>query len=412
MGDVADVFEDVFDAAYGLVEDVVGTVVTLVSGMIDILMQPEVLLLTLIVIAVITMQPEIVGAYASAASTEMAAYSVAMSTTDVMIVGTSAFTSAVSAGLAAFAEAIHLTLLLEINTIAMLVSEDYRNMMSGVYAQMGAVSVALGFYPQFLALAIRNSRNVVLSTSNLLGRKYDLAEVRWLVTFNDYLTEFNKKAKTYERNPGALFYDLEQLIERPAMDASGSAMQTVFISISDTLKAVEATVQDTMTVRDDLDRLIYDLPEKIQSQIKPYTDPIIKQFDDFIRQTYDPAITQFQSLLDKFSDLQGKNISDLEGVVGRLAKPGDYLLEIDSLLGADRLDQEGKIADISSRTYREDITKYIDYNKVILEDLETESKVPYPSVPPPVLLTLEPTEPTTLPPERITRIDTWFVGDY
>lgn len=412
MGAVADVFDVVEDVVGDVVDAVVDIVTDVVVAISENVLTPEFLTIAAICIGQYYAIPAISAAYASAASTELAAYSVSMSAADAMIVGTSAFTSAVSAGLTAFAEAIHLTTILDIHNIATLVSSDYRNMMFNVYSEISEVSSALGFYPQFLPLAFRNSRQLVLSSSNLMGRKYDLAQVEWLTTFNSYLTEFNKHAKEYENNPEALFYDLEQLVEKPSMDAGGSTMQTVFVSINDTVKAVKATVADTVTVRDDLNRLISDLPERIRSQIKPYTDPIIRQFDDFITNTYDPAIKEFQSLLDRFSDLQKKNLSDIDDVVERLAKPGDYLLEIDSLLEADRLDQEGKIAEISTRRFRTDVDELakeavpISMQLTKLKALLEEKRIP------PIWKVAEMEKPFRPAGVKAARRATWFVGDY
>lgn len=412
MGDIADAIGDVF----GIVGDIVGgiadVVVDVVTKIVSFIAQPQIVLLGALCIAAFYAAPAIMAAYASAASTQLAAYSVSMSIADAMMVGVSAFTSAVSAGFAAFAEAIYLKEIMEAHTIAMLVSSDYRGMMYDVYSEISAVSSALGFYPQFLALAFRNSRQLVLSSSNLMGRKYDLAQIEWLTTFNDYLTEFNKHAKEYENNPEALFNDLEQLVEKPVVDASGATMQTVFVSISDTLKAVEATVRDTVTVRDDLDRLIYDLPESIRSQIKPYTDPIIKQFDDFVTKTYDPSIKLFNSLLDKFNDLQGKNRADLNDVVERLANPGDYLLEIDSLLDADRLDQEGKIAEISTRRFRTDVDALAEKAVPISMQLKQLKELLAVKRPPPIWKVEEMEKPFRPAGVKAKERRTWFIGEY
>lgn len=412
MGDVGNIFGDVF----GVVTDIVGGVVDIVTSIIGevsrIVFTPEFLLIAAICIGAVYAAPAVSAAYASAASTQLAAYSVSMSTADAMIVGTSAFTSAVSAGLTAFTTAIHLKTVMEVHTVAMLVSSDYREMMTGVYREIAAVSSALGFYPQFLALAIRNSRQLVLSSSNLMGRKYDLAQVEWLTTFNSYLTEFNRHAKEYKKNPENLFYDLEQFVEKPALDAGGDTMQTAFVILSDLTKAVAADVKDMKKTRDDLDRLVHDLPENIRSQIEPYTKPIIKRFDDFRTKTYDPAAKKFNSMLDKFGERYAKTEDDLDSVVGRLAKPGDYLLEIDSMSPDEKVRQEAVLAEITSRRHREQTTAYIAHAKDILVVVEEKSRALYPSAPPSTLLRLEPTEPTKLPEERITRLKSWFVGDY
>ncbi|GAH42119.1 unnamed protein product, partial [marine sediment metagenome] len=93
----------------------------------------------------------------------------------------------IQAGLDAFLTAIHYDTLHAIHRIAYLTSKDYRETMNKVYNEISKASESLGLGPYYLQLFLQNARGLILAVSTSFGRSYDMAEMEWLATFDEYL---------------------------------------------------------------------------------------------------------------------------------------------------------------------------------------------------------------------------------
>ena len=412
MGFVTDVVDTVVD----VVEDVIDVVVDVVEDVVEFIDETIGIEIALILAGIAAVYfialPAMMEAYAMATTMEITLVTGEVVIASVMEAGVSAYVAAISAGISALVSAIPFQTIATVHSIAALVSEDYRNMMVQVYSEISRASEALGFYPQFLALAFRNTRQLVLDASSTFGARYDLAEVWWIEEFNNYLKVFNDRAKTYENNPEALFHDLGQVLEKPAMDAKGSYMAGVIKTIDDTLKVVKASVSDIVILRDDLDRLVSDLPEVVKKEIKPHSDRIIKRLDDFIQETYGPRIEVLDGIMNIIQSRQDVAKNNMARLVNRLKKPGDYLTEIDKLPDAERESQEIKIAEVSTRVYKREVEVWSKTVAPAVKELALIAKALEVELPKPSWDVPEEGKPKRMSIGEIEPEHTWFVGDY
>jgi hypothetical protein len=312
----------------------------------------------------------------------------------------------------AFLEAIHFSTILTIHEIAYIVSDDYRAMWSKVYSEMGEISYALGYSADFLNIIIRDSRNVVLDASAMMGQKYDLAEVTWVKSFQSYLKVFSDQASKYTKNPGAVFYDIDRMLTKPAVDNKAGIMQTVFVAIDSTVKFTKATVDQVEKLRVDTGKLIADLPGDIRNTVKPWLDDILKGWDKWIREDYKPSLKVLDATIKALDIETGVNAARQKDLANRLKKPGDYLREIDRLPKDEREDQERKITDITLRAWEDEaaywsaisgksIQETLEMKRAMAEERErVEWEIPEIETP---------ERPASAPVEpRVT----WFVGDF
>lgn len=333
-------------------------------------------------------------------------------------VGTSLFTqigayaSSLVSTFGGFLEAIHFKTILAIHQIASVVSDDYRAMWVNVYSEMGKISYALGYSADFLNIIIRDSRNVVLDASAMMGQKYDLAEITWMKSFQDYIKVFSDQAKAYTKNPAAVFYDIDKMLTKPAVDNKAAIMQTVYSTIESTIKFTKAVVDQTDKLRIDLGKLISDLPEQIRGEVKPLFDRVTKDFADWVQGTYKPSLKVLDSVISTLGIKQDVAAASARELAARLKKPGDYLREIDKLPRAEREDQEGKITEITLRpwvyeagVFREITDAAIAERQESIRRLEAPTERAAWAIP-----ELEaPERPAATPVEPR---KTWFVGDF
>ena len=280
-----------------------------------------------------------------------------------------AYVGSVVYAFTAFLEAIHFTTLLTIHEIAYMVSEDYRAMWVKIYSELGSISYYLGYSADFLNLLIRDARSLVLDTSAMLGKKYDLAEIAWTYQFQSYLRIFSDQAKTYIKNPAAVFHDIDRLLTKPAVDAKAGAMQTVYLTIDSTLKFTKTTVDEVGKVRDDLGSLVSHLPNQIRAEIQPVIDKVFKTWDDWILKDYKPALKIIDGVIGVVSAREEENYKRNKDLADRLKKPGTYLKAIYDLPSYEWPSEEKAVADIATESWSKERQESYEMTKPYGEEL-------------------------------------------
>jgi hypothetical protein len=283
------------------------------------------------------------------------------------------YASTVYAGWSEFAKAIQLDLLFKIHQIAYLVSEDYRTMMQKVFNQVSQVSNALGWGSMTLALLFQNVRTSVMDISTTMGTGYDLAEVKWLQTYNELLKDWSNNAKKYESDPHALLWMIANSVERPGYDAKGATTRTVMQGVESALTLVKTTVEGATKIKNDLTKLISDLPAVIRDQWMPEIRKLNAQVDDFIRLNYNPAMKAVDAAFKSVGDDLGYQKKKAAELADRLKRPGKYIAEIETLEPKDRIDDSKTIARVVDYAYGETINDLVPLietsRKIIDEDI-------------------------------------------
>lgn len=256
---------------------------------------------------------------------------------------------------AAFSSAIHLDTLIKVHALAMIVSSDYRAVWNQIYGRLAKISAALGFSAEFVTLALRNARAIVLDVTSFMGYSYDMAELTWFNLFVDYMDEFGKKAESYSKDPEAFLNDVDQWLVKGAIDTKSAFQLTLLTSLENVVDMTTDTVGKVVTIRDDLGKLVSDLPEFIKDEVGPALDGILDPFDDWISETYTPVVDKLEGVVSVLSQdmIDTKVLADQ--VVDRLLHPGTLLEHVDLLEGAEKETEEGKIAEVATRQTRTEI---------------------------------------------------------
>lgn len=412
MGDVCEFAGDVLDDLWGGIVDVAESIADLVTDAVDWLISAvldtihwigdniEIVIIALAVVVVIVFPP----AWTAVVQIIHELKLVAATMIEWIDILTVAF--------ADFAEFIHLTTILAVNEIAMLVSEDYRVMMQKFYSQLGAISAALGFVPQFLALAFRNARTVVLDASTYFGKSYDLAEITWLSSLNGFLKKFGEDTMRYSLNPEAVFTDLDAWIIKEASDGKSQGARFIITAIESVISVTEEIVTEISGIRSKVDTFVSDLPAFIKDEIKPFLDELTEPLDNFLEDVYRPELAKASKLIGALGTRMDDTKIEVGNIVDRLKKPGDLLLEIDKLAQEAKTEQEEKIFDASNRPLVRSGAAIIENAEEEQEKLQALIAVlekPIEMMPYEVVEEVNPGKESIgrVPPDR-----TWFTGDY
>lgn len=324
----------------------------------------------------------------------------------------SAYVSTIYSVASSLYNTLHLSTVMKVHNIAYLVSDDYRSTVNKIYDEIGEVSRVLGYGSEFLGLVIRDARNVVLDVSAIAGRKYDLGEVAWLQELNRYFNKFAATAEKYRANPGQVFWDVDHWLVKPNIDTKASIMQAIYVNLMNVTEALEGTVQFVSKLRDDVSKLIEDLPEFIRKEVEPIIGPIIAGFDEFISDTYKPTMATFNSVMATLNEQQKRATTSVDGLIDRLKRPGDYLSEIDRLPKAERDRQVKKVADIATEPYVQQAREVSESMRPRIYRLAKITAALKREFPPVEWAAGELTTPSRPAKTPVAPRETWFVGDY
>ncbi len=322
------------------------------------------------------------------------------------------FVNSIVIGFQAFLTVIRFTTLKQIHNIAYILSAEYRSMMNKVYGHISKLSNQLGLGPYTMMMIIENTRSVVASASAFMGRNYDLFEVSWLQQFHGAMKSMNVKLESYRDNPAGLINDLDNWITKPTIDQASRFQVIILQTVEKITEGLEEITNRALRVRDDLEQLVNDLPEEIRHEILPRLKQVTKYVDDFIGNKYGPNMALLNQSIDVLKGRQEQAKDNINGIVDRLLRPGDYLLEIDTMSETARLEQELKLEEVTTRQSRRDTDKLTEHTSpawAMLLKLQSALGLKLEKVAWHVPEVVDPGR--TAMSEAIPRA-TWFVGEY
>lgn len=269
-----------------------------------------------------------------------------------VFVSLSVWIEAIKTSFSAFLTAIYFDTFVVIHEIAYLTSSSYRNMMAKVYGKLGEFSEAIGRATGFIETAIQIARKTSLGVSSFLGKRYDIAEVVWLQDFRVLLDRINDTSAVYAENPSQIWNDLDELIIRPAIDTKAEAQITMFATVRNALDMVKQIDVTLDGVQKHFTDSLNELPAKWRNDLLPFVDKVTDNIQGWRESIYNPTIRTIDKVMEVFDSRTAKAKRDLEIVEARLARGGDILAAIDELSELERLEQEYKIAEVSTRVLR------------------------------------------------------------
>lgn len=309
-------------------------------------------------------------------------------------------------------QSVQFKVILSIHNIVYVVSPQYRSMMKQVYGAISKASTALGLGSTFLTLAIQNTRNLVLDVTSMFGQKYDLGQVSWLGTLNNYLNHFNTHASKYQNNPEALFWDLAELIERPAQDAKGAFQQGMILTLEQVVTTTSMVVNKFSQIGIDIETLYDDLPAFIRNAVPDPGAVFWTNLDGFMTNSLGPVLTGLSTEIELWKGRLETAQTTVSDLVDDLRRPGTMMAKVDTLGTQERHAQEDLMAEITSRRLNRLLTDLQPTFTFASNKLEANARLPIP--PPSVspLLSYEHATASVPAPGAMVPRRSWFVGDF
>ncbi len=231
------------------------------------------------------------------------------------------------------------------------VTEDYRQRMFLIYGRISELSIAINAPPSYLEEAIQNAKIFALSVSSSLGLSWWDFQISWDIGLTNLLNHINNSVPAYRANPQQIKTDLEIAIIRPAYDLKIEAQRRQTEDLTSIIQTADTLALDVA----DNYLLILEAEETIETlmelTIEPALNQITEDVENWRRHTYQPAIDLIRGLL----AFLATDISAHRGLIADLANrfnyAGDILKRIDILPDTERISQESKIAEVTSRVF-------------------------------------------------------------
>lgn len=307
--------------------------------------------------------------------------------------------------------AIHFHELLAIHKAAYSLAPAYRKLVNKVYSEISNVSERLGFTAEFMNLALRNARAVVLSSSSLIWRPYDMAELEWWSRFDTWSSKANERLTEYKGHPEAVFEDIDEWLIRDAESVGAEKQKGALGTIADTAKKLAETVEDVKSVRDNVGKMIAELPESVQKYVRPVTDQILEKFDNFYYDTYTPTIEALNIEVEASHQRENVLLERLENLDITVKTSTVRIKNWERLPPEERETEEMHQEEISTRPYRRDSVEFeaaVAEEEKRVAELREQRKAITPPTPAPTVLKYEPEKPAAKP----AKLYWWTVGDY
>ncbi len=311
-----------------------------------------------------------------------------------------------------FMDAIHFRTIMAIHRIAYMTSEAYRNVFIDITTAISRVSSQLGLPVYYIQNALENARIVVHDLGATLGQSWDMSEITWLNTMNDFLETIKEKTDLYSKKPAALLWDIYQKIYKPAYDTKASAARVVFDTIDKNIRAIETIFENTDTLTKSFSKFVKELPAEVRKEIEPTVRPLLESWQKDIVSGYMKEFRSYEKLLGYNAAAMKRSQNTVYALSQKLAFPGDLLEGVNDLGPLSKARQEHKIAEVASRAYAHDRELVVIDLDDTFERIDRQTKGITPPVKAPAWAI--PKGESRPPPdvEELPERKGWQVGDY
>lgn len=239
------------------------------------------------------------------------------------------------------------------------VNPAYEQRMFAIYGSIADFSKAINAPPSYLEEAIQNARSFAMAISCLEGVSYYQFLADWDNGVSNLLRLIANSVALYRANPQQIKVDIEQSLIKPIFEieiAKRRQQQELITSLSNRIDILTSYSTDCSLQ-------IYENKQAIENLYELKVAPKLQEIEYFFETwKQDVYTTDKNTISQAFFEmfLNFTNVaSDIIKVLGLLDYGGDLLLRIDKFSDALRIEQEEKIADVTTRRFRELIPNWL-----------------------------------------------------
>lgn len=248
----------------------------------------------------------------------------------------------------------------ELSRIDNQVTELYQQRIFAIYGRIGELSIAINAPPSYLEDAIQNAKIFALSVSSYIGLSWSQFQIDWDTGLNNLLNRISNSIEAYKLNPQQIKVDLEQELIKPAYEIKLSVQRERAAQTNLVIDDINILISETEINQQQITEIRQEALELWELTIEPALLEITENFENWQRNIYQPDIDLIRGLMVYvFRDLR-QHTELMNNLSNRFNFAGDILQRIDLLPETQRLLQEAKITEVSSRTLRTNTKSWMD----------------------------------------------------
>ena len=307
---------------------------------------------------------------------------------------------------------INFSAILEVHELLMIVSDDYRALISQLYTAISEASEALFGNTFMLHFMLQGTKSLIMTTSSILGFPTDISEFQWFIALDDITVKMNEKAEIYMTEPEQLLYDLEEWSEKAAID-NAAAWQLGQTGITKgVIEVLHGTALKLNSLGKDYNTFKYGLPGEREGAIHKYVDPIMIKLGDFHFSDYERNRLDTGFMIKDNRNELDSNRKTMQGIQWDTERPSRGFGKIESLPDDDRILEEEIIEDYASRELERDNEELVRKHNERIQQEDEEKVTEELYLPPPPWRAIKEKEVIKLEMEKSKHRTSPFVGDY
>lgn len=315
--------------------------------------------------------------------------------------------------LATFLEAIHFRTIMALHNIAWVLSEDYRKMLSKVFKKMSEASEVIFGWSLGMRVIIENTRSIVITSAAALGFEYDTAQLMWITSFSEIIEKINEKSEIYMEDPEQFFFDLEEMVDKHAIDLSSGASRLIYEATYNQTVAIERTATILGDVQAKSNQNRHNVNVLSGQNLDRRVHYNQATFMGFQTNTYAPKQQQQDSSIEENSTQTENNRNSISMNAQKLSEPDGQIKGVDKQPEPEKTEQEESLEDLTTRPFQEDTEELAEEQKVANEDREdtlSERETEIARETEPAHVPTKPVTPLEVKPKPT--VNAWSVGDF
>jgi hypothetical protein len=238
--------------------------------------------------------------------------------------------------IAGLAAALHLDLVITLVTLAVLVNSKVAEQLAPLYDQLGSFAEELGLDMGYIVTFLEVDRAILTATYAFAPFQLIEANATYIKGLIEWLKTLKDRMRAYAENPQLIFTDLQASIIAGRIDPAAEESARVWAAIDLAGEWINAKGEVLITLVNDIESQVANMPTDIQWAIKPWYDDAIAQIRAFETDTWKPFWKEYKTYTDFIDDAFLDYDLDIEAMQRRMDDPLDWLR---SLLGLSESDQ-------------------------------------------------------------------------
>lgn len=253
-----------------------------------------------------------------------------------------------------FLTEIHFKTIMAVNSLALTVSKEYRELWKQLWGEVAKASKVLFGTAEFLHTILLNTRTIMFDMNSSLGKNFDSCDLAWMEYNNRILNRVVSLSEKYKDHPEKLVEDIDDLMIKPLTDLKASFIAGVVQTVEGNSQVLTAINNSVNTTKTAFDNMLSSLPQSIKNVAGEEIAKVDTKVNDFINLQYTPTYKASELALEYLKKENNDKTIVLKTVNDLIHNPGDLIKQIEALPIMERIRQQNVLIAMTVKPFEDD----------------------------------------------------------